>query len=203
LDIKKARERFYYDENPWWGERRDSPFLETIRKSVWQSKKLIISYGKAGEKSTQRRVHPYGMIIKNVEWYLAAYCEQSEEIRTFKCDRIREATLLEETFIIPDGFSLDEYWKRSEKKFKKDRNELEKYKVTIRLHKYDRDLLSKLEVYETDFDNDYIIANINMHKFEFACHEAMDIIGKAEITAPMELRLYVKERIKAIERAYQ
>jgi len=197
-DIKKARERFYYDEIPWWGKRVDVPFLEIIRKSVWQSKMLEIWYGKNERKNNKRKVHPYGMIIKNMEWYLVAYCEYSEEARTFKCERINGVELLDESFKIPDNFSLKQYWKKSEDAFKRNRNDAERYYVSIKIHKYNRDILDKLEIYETHVDNDYIIAVVNMHKYEFACHEAMDIVGKAEIMEPLELRLYIKERLKTI-----
>jgi predicted DNA-binding transcriptional regulator YafY len=201
-DIRKARERFYYDENPWWGERIYIPSLDIIRRSVWQSKKLRLLYGRGGEKNTDRKVHPYGMIVKNLEWYLAAYCEYSGGIRTFKCERIQEVEILEDTFSIPDAFSLEQYWREGERNFKKERNDAEKYKVTIKLHKYDRDLLNRLEVYKTRFEKDFIIAEINMHKFEFACREAMDIAGKAEIIGPSELRRNTSERLKTMIKTY-
>lgn len=201
-DIRKARERFYYDENPWWGERVNIPFMDVIRRSVWQSKKLRLLYGRAGERYTERRVRPYGMIVKNLEWYLAAYCEQSREMRTFKCERIQEAEILEETFIIPEGFSLETYWKESEAAFKKERNDEEKYRVAIKLHKYDRDLLNRLEVYETRPENDFIFAEVNMHKYEFACQEALEIAGRAEILGPPELRHNTFTRLKAMLKAY-
>lgn len=201
-DIIKARERFYYDEVPWWGERPDMPYLETIRRAVWKSKKLKILYGRNEKEYSERIVHPYGMVVKNMEWYLAAFCELSSEVRTFKCERVHSAEILEETFEIPIGFSLEQYWKRSEEYFKKERTDIEKYIVTIKLYKKDSDLLKRLEVYEANYDTDYIFARVNMHKYEYACHEAMDIAGRAEIMEPYELRKVVIEQLKKIIEGY-
>lgn len=197
-DIKKARERFFYDEVPWWGKRADIPFIDVIRKSVWQSKMLRIWYGNNEGKNSERNVHPYGMVVKNMEWYLVAHCEHSKEVRTFKCERIKKVELLDESFSIPVDFMLTQYWRKSEVSFKRNRSDDEKYSVTIKLYKYDRDILNNLEIYKTHIDNDNIFAVVNMHKYECACNEAMDIIGKAEIIEPLELRQYVMERLNKI-----
>ena len=93
---------------------------------------------------------------------------------------------------------LTQYWRKSEVSFKRNRSDDEKYSVTIKLYKYDRDILNNLEVYKTHIDNDNIFAVVNMHKYECACNEAMDIIGKAEIIEPLELRQYVMERLNKI-----
>ena len=42
-------------------------------------------------------------------WQLVAYCELREAVRMFKVDRVREATLLDVYYRIPDDFDLDAY----------------------------------------------------------------------------------------------
>jgi predicted DNA-binding transcriptional regulator YafY len=54
-------------------------------------------------------VHPYHIMPYVRSWQLVAYCELREAVRMFKVDRIREATLLDERYHIPDGFDLDTY----------------------------------------------------------------------------------------------
>lgn len=201
-DIKTARERFYFDEAPWWGDRPTVPFLETIRKSVWQSHKLKIRYGRSQSGASERVVHPYGLVVKSMEWYLAAYCERSSAIKTFKCERVLEAEILDEAFDTPQGFSLEEYWKSSEENFKKERAGIEKYPVSIRLDKYNSEILKGLEVYETRYENNSIFATVNMHKYDFARDEAMEIAGIAEIISPPELREFVVKRLFEIAEVY-
>ncbi len=201
-DIKKARERFYYDEVPWWGKRAVLPYQEVVRKAVWQSKVLRIRYGRQEEGAEERKVHPYGMVVKNMEWYLVAYCEKAGEIRTFKCDRIQQAVLLEDSFQIAKHFVLKQYWEKQEEEFKRVRSDEEHYPVTIRVHSYDRDLLTKLEVIGSTIEGESILATVNMHKYEYACNEAMDIIGRASIVEPPALREYVKKRAQEIMLEY-
>jgi predicted DNA-binding transcriptional regulator YafY len=52
-----------------------------------------------------------------MRWYLVAYCEFRETIRTFNVNRIHHAKLLEESFSLPDDFSLEDYWKARARDF--------------------------------------------------------------------------------------
>jgi len=42
-------------------------------------------------------------------WQLIAYCERREAVLMFKVDRIREATLLDERYRIPEDFDVGDY----------------------------------------------------------------------------------------------
>jgi hypothetical protein len=41
-DIRNARERFYFDEEPWWGEPPPAPCIMELRQAVWGLRKLKI-----------------------------------------------------------------------------------------------------------------------------------------------------------------
>ena len=116
-DIRKVKQRFYFDPDPWWGQRAKIVDFESIRKAVLQSKKLCIKYAKLYEEETARIVRPYGLVVKNTVWYLVAHCEERNEPRTFRCERITELDLLDASFDIPDNFNLEEHWRASAKKF--------------------------------------------------------------------------------------
>ena len=110
-DVRAARKRFYFDPTPWWEGIPVSDHLDTLRQGVWHSCKVTIEYENAGGDTTVRVVRPYGLVVKAMRWYLVAYCEVRQTIRTFNVTRIHSAKLLEETFTWPDGFSLEVYWK--------------------------------------------------------------------------------------------
>jgi predicted DNA-binding transcriptional regulator YafY len=121
-DIRKARERFYFDPSQWWDEKPPLLHLDTLRKSVWQSRKVLLTHTKASEErkeTTVRVVQPYGLVVKNTDWYLVAFCETRQGVRVFKVDRIQEAQLLEDPFSIPEGFNLEEFWREWVRGFKK------------------------------------------------------------------------------------
>jgi predicted DNA-binding transcriptional regulator YafY len=113
-DVRVAQKRFYFDPAPWWeGSHR----LDTLRQAVWHSHKITIEYKNAAGDKTTRIAHPYGLVVKAMRWYLVAYCEVREAIRTFNVDRIHHVELCEETFSWPDDFSLESYWKTSTRDF--------------------------------------------------------------------------------------
>lgn len=190
-DIRAARERFYFDDAPWWGDRPNVPCLEELRRAVWSLRKLRITYSKVNGGSSTRTVRPYGLVLKNMEWYLAAYAEDSCDIRTFKCERIVEAVLLDETFIIPEGFNLERHWHGSVSSFRSARRSEEQYAVKIKLNKRNAWVLEKLEVYDTKEEDGCIFADVNMHSFACAQTEALGIAWLVEIVLPAELRRHM------------
>lgn len=124
-------------------------------------------------------------------------------MRTFRCERITVVEELEENFSMPLEFNLDDYWTRSEGSFKSNCAEREIYHVNIKVHKSKTEILERLEIINLMEEKDYIIATINMHGYESACDEVMDIIGKAEILEPKELRSFAKNKLKDIVGLYE
>ncbi|MEN6614212.1 MAG: WYL domain-containing protein [Armatimonadota bacterium] len=110
-DISAVRQRFHFDPTNWWDDLVVPSSLGVLRQSVLQSRKLNITYRKVNGDISTRVVRPYGMVVKVMSWYLVGYCEIRRQIRTFKCDRIENAAMLDEQFTIPSDFSLASHWK--------------------------------------------------------------------------------------------
>lgn len=201
-DLNTVRKRFYVDDVPWWGEKRKLHNIDIIMQAVWQSKKLRIAYKKHGGEITKRDIRPYGIVINEMNWYMIAYCQKSNEIRTFKCERITECQCQIEKFIVPENFSVEEFWRKSKKLFIRECSQSEKYPVTIRIDKHRVSVLKNFEIYEIEEDINYIEATINMFKYEFAKDDILEIIGYVEVLKPAELRNYVEEELSNILRKY-
>ena len=133
-----------------------------------------------------------------MDWYLVGYCEKNNDIRTFKCDRISDSKILNEFFEVPDDFVIEEYWIDSESSFKNSCVQKEKYPVVIKLQNSKRDILANLEVLEIKVDKDYVIATINMYKYQFAVDDIMKIIRYSEVIEPVELRAFVESELSRI-----
>ncbi len=122
-DVEKVKSRFHFDPEIWWSEHLPIPHMDTIRRAVWDSTKLIITYKKTSldrNETSSRIVQPYGLVVKNTEWYLIAFCETSQAIRSFKCERIMNAQFIaDDPFTIPNDFNLERYWEESVIQFKK------------------------------------------------------------------------------------
>lgn len=110
-DVRTARKRFYFDPTPWWNGLPVALRLDALRQGVWHSRKMALEYENYSGERTERVVRPYGLVVKVMRWYLVAYCEVRQEVRTFSVRRIHRAELLEETFDWPPDFSLEAYWK--------------------------------------------------------------------------------------------
>lgn len=201
-DLNTIKKRFYVDDTPWWGEMHRLHSVDIIMQSIWQSKKLRITYEKHKGELSRRDIRPYGIVVKEMDWYMIAYCERSNAIRTFKCERIIECEYLEKDFIIPGDFYIEEFWKKTKHLFISGCSEREKYPVVIRLDKRRADILANFEVYKIEEGESYIKATINMHKYEFAVDDILGIIGYAEVLKPAELRNYVAETLCNVIRKY-
>jgi predicted DNA-binding transcriptional regulator YafY len=202
-DLNVVRKRFYVDDFPWWGEKQKLHNIDVIMEAVWQSKKLRITYKKHEGQMTERIIRPYGIVINEMDWYLIAYCEKSNNIRTFKCQRITECQFQIEKFIVPDNFSVEEFWKKSKQLFISECSQSEKYPVTIRIDKHRVKLLKNFEIYEIKEGIECIEATINMYKYEFAKYDILEIIGQVEVLKPAELRNYVEQELRNMLSRYK
>ncbi len=202
-NINKIKRKFYFDETPWWGQSKRLSNVDTLIHSIIQAKTLRIAYQKYTGELSYRKIYPYGVVVKRMDWYLIAYCEKNKDIRAFKCERIIDYKILDEGFIIPEDFYIEDYWKKSQRTFKNLCAEKENYPVRIKLHKDRAEVLSDLEVFEIKEEGDYILATINMYKYECAVTDVMKIIGYAEIINPTELRAIVEEELENIIMKYK
>ncbi|MCL6459032.1 MAG: WYL domain-containing protein [Gorillibacterium sp.] len=201
-DIKKAKARFYFDDTPWWTERVIIPCLEILRLAVWRSRKIKIHYSKVNGENSLRIVQPYGLVVKKADWYLVAYCQEVQDIRTFKCARIIRAEQLEEDFVIPPDFSLEQQWSQQETSFKQVCKEQEYYPVVIKVDELQTNIGSKLEVVQTLHEGRQLVMTVNMFSWEAASKDVIEIIGQVEVIEPPVLRQFVREHLMKLQELY-
>ena len=189
-DIKNVRQRFLFDPEMWWNHK-DVSCLETIRKSVLQSRKLKLAYitSSLGRNDLNDRiVNPYGLVVKHSEWYLVGFCESRNSIRTFKCDRITSADILPDTFSMPEYFSLTDYWHESVEKFKDKVSSKPVYPVTLKILNSDFKLPENFEIVENS--GSYVTANL--YSFANAANAVWELKNNATIIEPHDLKEYLR-----------
>lgn len=197
-ELNKVKKKFYFDDTYWWGKSHGMKDLDTIIYAVLQSKGLEITYTKYNGETSIRKMQPYGIAVKRMDWYLVGYCKRNKMIRTFKCNRILNSKILNESFQVPYDFDIEKYWCNSESMFKSSRLQEEKYPVVIKLEKCNSEMLANLEVLELKTDGDFILATINMYGFQFAVNDVMTIIRYAEVIKPIELRDFVESELNRL-----
>lgn len=97
-----------------WGLGNKQRSLLPVQKALVDRRVLRMSY-RAAQKSetTLRDVEPLGVVFSGSVWYLIAWCRLRKEMRHFRLDRIHELTLLAETFLPRENFSLKQHLENS------------------------------------------------------------------------------------------
>ena len=96
------------DYRPW------EPMLHTLRQCVEERRCVCLLYtSPARQEETERVMEPYALTFQWGLWYVVGFCRLRHGMRTFRLDRIRQVTSLEEPFVMPDDFSVREYLERS------------------------------------------------------------------------------------------
>lgn len=200
-DIQNVRQRFLFDPETWWNHK-DISCLETLRKSVLQSKKLKLTYLTAslGENELNKRVvYPYGLVVKRSEWYLIGFCENRNSIRTFKCDRIIDVDILPDSFTIPEEFSLENYWNDSVFKFKDKVSSKPEYPVILRILNNDFKLPENFEIIECNNSR----VTINLYSFANAINAVWELKNNVAVIEPYDLKQYIWDMAEQLANNYK
>jgi predicted DNA-binding transcriptional regulator YafY len=83
-----------------------SDVLELLTTAAEKSQTVRIRYESADGRRTEREVDPYGVLNRDVAWYLAGYCHLRTDLRTFRLSRITSVELTSESFQPPKSFDL-------------------------------------------------------------------------------------------------
>ncbi len=90
------------------GDGGDLAVLATVRDGLRRRRVVRIAYRKSGAATPDTRdLHPYALVAAEGMLYLLAHCPRSDGLRVFRLDRIESATLGDERFELPPGFSVD------------------------------------------------------------------------------------------------
>jgi predicted DNA-binding transcriptional regulator YafY len=88
--------------------------LKIINESVTERKTLRFDYfSYSQDKTTSRRVDPFGIIFRGNSWYTIGYCHTRREPRTFRVNRISNIAPTDDMFVYPEDFSIQEYVAKS------------------------------------------------------------------------------------------
>ncbi|MFD2379965.1 helix-turn-helix transcriptional regulator [Paenibacillus xanthanilyticus] len=87
------------------------PLLRDLEQAAEDGLTVRITYRKANaQQDDGREVDPYGLAYDRNEWYVVAFCHQSQAVRTFRVDRIARLEPTEARFEKPERFSASDYF---------------------------------------------------------------------------------------------
>jgi predicted DNA-binding transcriptional regulator YafY len=82
--------------------------LGLLRDAVRLRRKVRLSYRDGDEVGSERTVRPLGLFYWGPLWSLGAWCELRQAFRTFRLDRVAALTVLDESFEVEPGRTLDD-----------------------------------------------------------------------------------------------
>ncbi|HEY0454647.1 helix-turn-helix transcriptional regulator [Actinophytocola sp.] len=108
-DAEAAASAVVIDSARWGQEvpERDDT-VDLLRQAVVRRRKVRLAYRNRTHQTTERLVDPWGLIDKDDVWYLIAGTEKGQ--RTFRVDRITDATATDEEAHRPGDFELAKAW---------------------------------------------------------------------------------------------
>jgi len=80
--------------------------LQTLREAVQERRKVFVNYRDLNDKTSERTVRPLGCFYWGKVWTLAAWCEQREDFRSFRVDRVTYVRRLDDRFRDEPGRTL-------------------------------------------------------------------------------------------------
>jgi predicted DNA-binding transcriptional regulator YafY len=101
------------DPRPWGraggGTGRPAPpHLDAVQQAVVDGRCAVLGYAARDGATTERRIHPLGLVSKGGTWYLIAGTDDGQ--RTFRVDRIRSFAVTGDRAERPEGFDLSSAW---------------------------------------------------------------------------------------------
>lgn len=108
-DAEAAADAVVVDPTQWGGRSRSRPeLLDRLQDAVVRRRRVVLEYADRGHRRTQRVVDPWGLVDKDDIWYLVAGTAQGQ--RTFRVERIAEASVTDDPADRPPDFELSRAW---------------------------------------------------------------------------------------------
>jgi len=138
LAAERGRERLLLDHNKWYRGEQPTELLGALRAAVADERVVRMRYRDRSGSATERAVEPLGLVAKAGVWYLVARDVAAADYRSFRAQRIVEASPTGERFVRPAGFDLDAYWRSSVTYMERMPNETYDVIFRVRSEAYDR-----------------------------------------------------------------
>ncbi|WP_327676244.1 helix-turn-helix transcriptional regulator [Kitasatospora sp. NBC_00458] len=108
---RRVRERFHLDAPGWYRKADEAPHLPAVAAAVWQRRAVLVRYRRwYAPEIVERRLEPYGVVLKAGRWYTVAGVDGGAGPRTYRIGQILDLEPLDEPFTPPAGFDLVRHW---------------------------------------------------------------------------------------------
>jgi predicted DNA-binding transcriptional regulator YafY len=203
-----VQERFLLDAPGWYGGPvEETPYLSAVAEAVWERRVIAVRYRRwKAPTEVDRRLEPYGLVLKAGRWYLVARCDGS--LRTYRVDQILALDPLDETFTPRPGFDLAAHWHAQLADFHTRRHTDEAVlRLTpagvARLHSFpDPAFASAVALTGTSTPDGSTLATVPIESVDHAHDELLRLGADVEVLAPDALRARLTATVRALAERY-
>jgi predicted DNA-binding transcriptional regulator YafY len=200
----RMRQRFHLDAPGWYHDGDSSDFLAAVADAVWRQRAISVRY-ENWTRTVNRRLEPYGLVLKAGKWYLVAHAGQG--VRTFRINQIRELCVLPDRFDWPAGFDLAAYWREHIVEF---RARLRQGEALVRLSPTALDRLTHLmgqavadaAVAGVPQADGWVLARVPIESDSHAEGEFLRLGAHIEVLEPASLRERLTATVAAMTALY-
>jgi len=109
-EVAWARQAVLAIGTNWADPNLSAPYLERLRDAIRERRRVGMRYrGRSQRDAAPRDVDVYKLVSRWGSQYCIGYCHQRQSVRTFRLDRIFDLEVLDQTFVEPPDFNLQEY----------------------------------------------------------------------------------------------
>ena len=108
--LKNVEQTLHLGVKPYKEYGKFKEILNRVNDAAINRKSIeIVYYTMSRKKESTRRVDPYRIWFFNGTFYLIGLCHMRNEVRIFALDRIKMLHQTNETFEVPEDFSLEDF----------------------------------------------------------------------------------------------
>ncbi len=207
----RLRDRFRVDVSAWYHPAEEPPHLAALADAVLDDRVVEVVYRRwEAPREVERRLAPYGLVLKNGAWYLAAapVATTGGQVRTYRVGNILRLTPTADRFERPASFALGDFWVEHLQEF--DRRRLSRTAVV----RVSPDLVRRLpdlpdaalrraaEGVAPGADG-WTTVDLPVEHDDVAARQLLPHAGDVEVLSPASLRELLLERARSMVATYE
>lgn len=202
-----ATRRFHLDAPAWFRDAEPPALLTEVSRAVWEDRVLHARYAARGG-TRERRLEPYGLVLKAGRWYLVAR-GPSGRVGSYRVDRFETAEAGDERFERDPEFDLADHWAAAAREFTR---ALLRERAVARLSPYAVENLAALleptaaaDALATAGPPDaggWVTVTLPVESWDIGYLELLRLGPEAEVLHPPELRARLTEATRRAAALY-
>ncbi|MFF7810656.1 helix-turn-helix transcriptional regulator [Streptomyces sp. NPDC007945] len=202
-----AARRFHLDAPAWYRESATPELLPEVARAVWDDRWLSARYRRRDGEEVERRLAPYGLVLKAGVWYVCA--RAGSGYRTYRVDRFTAVAVDGERFARDPDFDLAVFWAERAAEFARS---LLRAEVVVRLtaegarrlpHVTDRAAAEEALAGAVPGGDGRVTATLRVESEEVAFGQLFGLGPEVELVAPDSLRARFAEAARAAAERYR